>query len=132
MVNKKNISKSHGPLNLWVYCRALIRGYLLSLILFLLSGLLITYTMVGEGLISIVASGILILSVTYAAIYTAAKIGTRGWLHGALVGLVYILIMLLFSKLFLSEFSMDKYVSYKVLISVVTGIVGGMIGINIK
>lgn len=132
MSNKRSIPKAAGPFNLWIYCRGLIRGYILSLLLFLVSGMLIAFTMLGEGIISAVASGILILSVAYAAIYCAAKIGSKGWFHGALVGLVYILIMLLFSKIFLSEFSLDKYVSYKVLISIATGVVGGMIGINIK
>ncbi|KAB3527675.1 TIGR04086 family membrane protein [Alkaliphilus serpentinus] len=132
MSTKRNISKSAGPLNLWIYCRALIRGYLLSLILFLVSGALIAFTSLGEGIISIITSIILILSVAYGAIYIAAKIGSRGWLHGAIVGLAYILILVFFSKLFISEFSFDKYVSYRILISVATGFIGGMIGINVK
>ncbi|SCZ07317.1 TIGR04086 family membrane protein [Alkaliphilus peptidifermentans] len=131
-INKKTVPISPGPFNIWIYGKGLIRGYVLSLLLFLISAILITYTFIGEGLIPIITSIILILGVAYASIYSAIKVGVRGWLHGALVGLVYILILLLFSKFFVSGFVFDRYVIYKIVISVFTGVVGGMIGINIK
>ncbi|WP_243141145.1 TIGR04086 family membrane protein [Alkaliphilus pronyensis] len=131
-VKKKSVPRSPGPFNIWIYGKGLVRGYVLSLFLFLITALLITYTALNEGLIPIVNSIILILSVAYAAIYSAVNIGERGWLHGAIVGLLYILILLIFSKIFVSGFEFDKYVTYKIVISLFTGVIGGMIGINIK
>lgn len=129
---KKNVVKNSGPFNLFTYGRGLVRGYVLSLLLFLLFGIIITYTMAGEGLIPLVTTIVMILGVVYGAIYTVAHIGTKGWLHGALIGLVFMLLLVILSKMFLTEYTLDRYVGYRLLISIAAGSVGGMIGINIK
>ncbi len=129
---KKMVTKSRGPFNIWTYGRGLVRGYVLALMLFLVCGVLITYTGLGEGIIPLVTSIIMILGVAYAALYAVANIGSKGWLHGAIIGLVFMFLLIVLSKMFITDYLLDKYVMYKVLISVVTGSIGGMIGINIK
>ncbi|WP_026475753.1 TIGR04086 family membrane protein [Alkaliphilus transvaalensis] len=129
---KKKVVKNSGPFNIWTYGRGLVRGYVLALMLFLLSGIIITYSSIGEGSIPLVSSVISILGVAYAAIYVVANIGAKGWLHGAVIGLVFMLLLVILSKMFVTDYVVDKYVSYKLLISIATGSIGGMIGINIK
>lgn len=121
-----------GTLNIWTYGKGLMRGYIVSLILFLISAILITYTSIGEGIIPVLTSIIMILSIAYAAIYVAIHIKKRGWLHGAIVGLIYILLLILLSKIFITGYMIDRVVLYRIGISIITGIVGGMIGINMK
>jgi len=128
----RNLPVGAGPLNIWVYGKGLIRAYVLSLILFMVSGLGITYTSIGENVYPIVTSVILIVSIAYAAIYVAVKLGVRGWLHGAIVGIIYITLIVLLSRFFINDFAFDRYVLYRYLISIATGTIGGMIGINIK
>lgn len=129
---KKNVVKNSGPFHLWTYGRGLVRGYVLSLLLFLIFGIIITYTKVGEGLIPLVTTLVMILGVVYGSIYTVAHIGTKGWLHGAFVGLIYIFLLVILSKMFLTGYTLDRFVGYRMLISVAAGSIGGMIGINIK
>ncbi|MBM7613885.1 TIGR04086 family membrane protein [Alkaliphilus hydrothermalis] len=131
-VAKKNTIKNPGPLNMWTYGRGLVRGYVLALMLFLLCGILITFTSLGESVIPMVTSIITILGVAYTAIYVVANIGSKGWLHGAVVGMVFMVLLVILSKMFITDYMLDKYVMYKLLISGVTGCIGGMIGINIK
>jgi putative membrane protein (TIGR04086 family) len=128
----RNLPIGTGPFNIWIYVRGLIRAYVLSLILFMVSGLLITYTNIGENIYPVFTSVVLIASIAYAAIYVAVKLGARGWLHGAAMGLIYITILVLLSRLFIDGYIIDRYVLYRYAISLVTGAIGGMIGINIK
>ena len=128
----RNLPVGAGPLNIWVYGKGLIRAYVLSLILFMVGGLGITYTSIGENVYPIVTSAILIVSIAYAAIYVAVKLGVKGWLHGAIIGIIYITLIVLLSRMFIKDFAFDKYVLYRYIISIATGTIGGMIGINIK
>ncbi len=128
----RNLPVGAGPLNIWVYGRGLMRAYLLSLMLFLISGLGITYTSIGENAYPMMTSVILIISIAYAAIYVAVKLRAKGWLHGAVVGIVYITLIVLLSSLFLQDFAFDRFILYRYLVSIAAGSVGGMIGINIK
>lgn len=122
-----------GTLNIWIYGKGLIRGYILSLIMFLISAIIITYTSIGEGIVPILTSVIMVISIAYAAVYVAIHIRKRGWLHGGLIGLIYILILILLSKLFISDYIMiDKMAYFRIGIGAITGVIGGMIGINMK
>ncbi|SNS33989.1 putative membrane protein, TIGR04086 family [Anaerovirgula multivorans] len=121
-----------GTLNIWTYGKGLIRGYIVSLIMFLISAVIITYTRIGEGIIPILTSIIMVLSIAYAAIYVAIHIKKRGWFHGAAIGLIYILLLMLLSKIFITDYVIDRVVYYRIGISMITGVIGGMIGINMK
>lgn len=122
--------KNHNILK--IYGKGLIRAYLLSLMLFLISAILITYTSLSEGIIPALISGVMILSVAYAAIYVSVHGKSKGWLHGALIGVIYMLLLILLSIIFIPDFALDRVVYFKVVICLITGLVGGMIGINIK
>ncbi|MCC5911542.1 MAG: TIGR04086 family membrane protein [Clostridiaceae bacterium] len=128
LINKR----SGGGFNIWIYGKGLMRGYLLSLVLFLIGALLITYTGLSETILPIITSGIMVLSIAYASIYAAIHTKKRGWLHGAFIGMIYIVILIILSKLFITDYTITAAVYYRIITSVVTGVIGGMIGINIK
>lgn len=123
-VKNNNIFKTYG--------KGLIRGYLLSLVLFLISAILFTYTNLSEGIIPALISFVMILSVAFSAIYVSVNRKSKGWLHGAIIGLIYMLLIVLLSVVFIPDFSLDRAVYLRIIICTVTGLVGGMIGINIK
>lgn len=118
--------------NIWVYGKGLIRGYVVSLVLFFISAIIITYTSISEGIVPILTSVIMVLSIAYAGMYVAVNIKKRGWLHGALIGLVFSLILIILSLIFISDYTVDRIVYYKIGIGIITGVIGGMIGINMK
>lgn len=132
MKNNKKIDRGPGPFNIWVYGRGLLRGYILSLLLFLISSVIVTYTPISGDVVPVLTSIVMVLSVAYASIYTAIHLRSKGWLHGGIVGLLYIVILILLSKLFIPHYAFDRVVLYKIITSLVAGIVGGMIGINMK
>lgn len=129
---KKNLGQGGGTFNIWIYGKGLIRGYIVSLILFLIAAILITYTGLSEKIIPITTSIIMILSIAYGGIYVAVHIKKRGWLHGGFLGLMYILILMAFSKVFIIDYNMSSVGYYRIILSMATGVIGGMIGINIK
>ncbi|AKL95176.1 hypothetical protein CACET_c17280 [Clostridium aceticum] len=121
-----------GGFNIWIYGKGLMRGYIVSLALFLIGAILITYTGLGENVIPILTSIIMIVSIAYAAIYVVVHTKKKGWLHGGLVGILYIFILILLSKAFVTGYMLDRVVYYRIIISMITGMIGGMIGINMK
>ncbi|SES73711.1 putative membrane protein, TIGR04086 family [Natronincola peptidivorans] len=130
---KSSIVRSgSNTFNIWIYGKGLIRAYIVSLLFFLISAIIITYTKLGEGVIPILTSIIMVVSIAYAAIYVSVHIKKRGWLHGAFIGLLYILFLIILSKIFITDFVMDKVIYYRILTCTVTGGIGGMIGINMK
>lgn len=119
--------------NKWIYGKALARGYILFLILFLLGALIVTYTDVDERVVPILSSIIMIIGIAYTSIYTAVHVKTKGWAHGALVAIIYIFILILLSKLFVANYiAITRTMFYKVCIAIITGVIGGIIGINMK
>ncbi len=127
----KNTTKP-GPLNIKIYGYGLIRGYIISLLFFLIVGALITYTSIRENIIPFITSVIMIVGVLFSSIYCSIHLQKKGWLHGGLIGLVYVLILVLLSKIFISDYSIDRIALYKTSIGMVTGIIGGILGINMK
>lgn len=121
-----------GSFNIKVYAYGLIRGYIISMLLFFLVALLITYTSLGENVIPFVTSVIMILGIVFSSVYCSAHLQKKGWLHGALIGLIYILILILLSKIFISDYSIDSTAMYKIILATTTGVIGGILGVNLK
>ncbi len=128
---KKNTVKP-GYFNMGIYGRGLIRGYIISLLLFLITAVIITYTSLGENVIPLITSVIMIVGVVFSAIYCSVHLRSKGWFHGGLIGFVFVLILVLISKMFIKEYSIDSIALYKILLGVGAGIIGGMLGVNIK
>lgn len=128
---KKDILKA-GPFNIKIYGNGLMRGYIVSLLFFLVGAILITYTSLGEGIIPFITSVIMIVGIVYSSIYCSIHLREKGWLHGGIIGLVYILILILLSKIFISDYSINRIALYKTGLGVGAGIIGGMLGVNIK
>jgi len=129
---KKNLAQSGVTFNIWIYVKGLLRGYIISLILFSITAVLILYTGLSEGIIPMATSIIMILSIGYGGIYVSAHIRKRGWIHGTMMGIVYTLTLIVLSKIFIIDYSMNLTGYYKIILNAITGAIGGMIGINIK
>lgn len=114
-----------------VYLKSVIRGIVLSIILLLIASLVFFFSSLNQEYMKTVVWVITILSICYASIYGALKIGSKGFMHGAFIGGIYIIIMAVIALL--SEkgnLNMRAYIIMFVM-SLVIGSLAGMIGIVI-
>lgn len=93
---------------------------------------MITYTSISEGIIPIVTSTVMVISVAMSGMYTGLKLRRKGWLNGAVAGLLYAMLIMVMGWVFLDEFAVGMLLLYKALTGIVAGGVGGMIGVNLK
>lgn len=118
------------------YPITLLKGVALSfsitLILIVLLAIILTYTSLSEGVTPVVNSIIMILSIALGSIYMSLKVSEKGWLNGAIVGLLYVIILIILGSAFNNDYKFDSFVLLRIIISVVTGAVGGMIGVNLR
>lgn len=132
MKGGKKSTINTGSFNIKVYGYGLIRGYMVSILLFFMGAILITYTSLSEGIIPFITSTIMIIGIVFSAVYCSAHLQKKGWLHGAVIGFIYILILILLSKIFITDYSIDRTAMYKIILGVGTGVVGGMLGVNLR
>ncbi len=118
------------------YPITLLKGVVLSfsatLVLIVLMSIILTYSNLSEGVIPVINSIIMILSIALGSIYMSLKVNKKGWLNGAVVGLLYIIILIIIGSIFIDTFKLDSFILLRSVISIITGIVGGMIGINLR
>lgn len=104
----------------------------LTLAVFTVYALIITYTSATEESIQGVAAVTTLVSVLIAGITAAASTREKGWLYGMGTGLMYAVIMILLGL----SLSPESHIGIKTLsvlaLSVCGGGIGGMIGVNIK
>lgn len=112
--------------------KSLALSYIVTLIFFIIFALILTYTSLSEGAIPIINSIIMIISIAIGSIRMAIKSQNKGWLNGALVGVLYVLVLVFLSSIFVENFEVNSYLMMKAIIGLITGAVGGMIGINVK
>ncbi|AOT72818.1 TIGR04086 family membrane protein [Geosporobacter ferrireducens] len=130
---KSNKTPETGWLNpIWVYLKGIIAAYLFSILIFLIMALMITYTNISESILPIFTSIVLVISIIISGTYTGIKLKRKGWLNGALTGLIYILLLFIMSWIFVEGFSLDRWTIYRTITALVSGGIGGMIGVNMK
>lgn len=111
--------------------KGLLLAFVVTAILILISSLILTYTNLSEGKMSLLNTIVMILSITSGSAYVAVMIKEKGWLNGGILGLSYYLILILINLIFLKPLIVDVYLFTRLIISVVMGVIGGIIGINI-
>ena len=98
----------------------------------ILQTIVMLYTDVSESILPVTSAITMTLSVGIASIYASLKIRTKGWINGALIGILYILMIVLLSLFVLDDFVLNTYVLLKTGIALITGAISGMIGVNLK
>lgn len=107
-------------------------AYVVTLFIFLLLAIALTYTEFPETMIpSVVIIGT-IISIMFAGTSVARKARTKGWLNGAIAGLVYILVIYLISSFTVVNFVVDMNAITMFILGILAGAVGGIVGINLK
>lgn len=128
METRNNKSQNYSS----VFLKCITISFLISIILFILFAVIITFTDISEKSIPIVNSVIMIVSIAVGSMLLSSKISEKGWMNGAFLGVVYVIILMVLSKLMHNDFIFDLYVIIRLTVGVITGIIGGMIGVNLK
>jgi putative membrane protein (TIGR04086 family) len=115
-----------------VYAKALARGVILSIVLLLAASLIFYFTDLKEEFMNTAVWLITVISICYASIYGTRKIGVKGFLHGAVIGVLYIVVLAVIA--FLAEKGQVNMLSYLIMLimSIIVGMLSGMIGMILK
>lgn len=106
-------------------------AYVITLVIFLILAIILTYTQFPETMVpSAVIIGT-VISILFAGSCVAGKAKTRGWLNGAIAGIVYMLILYIISSLIVG-FRVDNHVIFMLILGTIAGALGGIVGINLK
>lgn len=111
--------------------KAVLLAYAITMIIFLVFAVIITYSNFPETAIPTVVVITTVLSIMLAGIKVARKAKSKGWLNGAIAGIAYMIILYFISALALTGFVFDRYVIYMLILGLLTGAFGGIVGINI-
>jgi putative membrane protein (TIGR04086 family) len=126
---KKGIGESLTVIDI---IRGIVLSYIITIPIFIIFSIILTYVDYPEKLINPVVVVTTIISILAAGIYINRNTKRRGWLNGGIAGCVYMLVLYIIGSIIFSDFSVDRYVLTMFVIGILTGCIGGMLGINIK
>lgn len=115
-----------------IYCKALFRGLILSIILLIITAVIFYFTKVDNSYIDTAGWIINILGICFSSIYGAGKIGNKGFIHGALIGILYIAVIFLISLITGGINVSGLSILIKFVMALIVGALSGMIGIVIS
>lgn len=117
-----------------VYLKSLIRGIILSVLLLLISAFVFYYTTLDEKYMSSIVWIITVLGICYSSIFGSYRIGSRGLVHGILIGMIYTgilgIIAVLAEKGDINTMSYLIMLTMSVIIGALSGVIGNVLGKN--
>ncbi|MDF2839730.1 MAG: family rane protein [Clostridia bacterium] len=115
-----------------VMLKSLLVCLIISFVMILLYALILSFTSISDATMSKVTQTILIISIAIASAYGGKKTRHRGWLFGAILGLIFTILLVPFGMALGQVFTMDIYLIAKLLVAAVVGAIGGIIGVNLN
>ena len=112
--------------------KGVLYAFVISLIMLVVFTLLLKFTSLSESKTPMYNNITMIISVVIGSLYIGMKIKEKGWLNGAIVGLIYYLVIILINVLFIKSGRSPSFLFSKLVLSTLTGFIGGMIGINLS
>lgn len=112
--------------------KATVFSYVLTAIVFVVYGILLTYTETTEENIQIVVMMTTVISVLIGGIIASKGVNSKGLLFGMLVGIVYSIIMIMVGLCVIPVLKITYKMIMIIILSISAGGIGGIIGINTK
>ena len=112
--------------------KGVIFSYLITAIVFIVYGILLTYTEKKKKNIQIVVMITTVVSVLIGGIISSKGVSKRGLMFGMLVGIIYSIIMIMISFCILPTIKITSKMIMIIILSISAGGIGGIIGINSK
>lgn len=130
--NIKDGSKDKDSGAVVIIGKGVLLAYVISALLLIVYGILLTITSLSESSMSTIVMIITMISIALSSIYSAMKAESKGWLHGAVVGLIYMILLFLIGLIFDTGLSFDSFIIFRLFMGLVIGALSGIIGINLK
>ena len=121
-----------SPLNFMSGLKSLMLSYGFTFAVFAVFALLLQYTSLTDSIIGTVVFITMVFAIMIAGFTVARRATSRGWLNGAVGGMLYVLILYILGALFVTGFVFDKHVVALLIIGFLSGAFGGIVGINMK
>lgn len=112
--------------------KALLLAFGLTLLIFLICSLLLTYTGLAEKSIPFIVIITIVLSTAVSGALYARRTGKKGYVNGALIGVFYVLVLYIVSLLTAGSFRFSPYIFVLLAIGIFSGSFGGIMGINLS
>ena len=114
------------------FAKAVLTCLAASAVMFVIAALLLTYTPLPETLIAFIVILTTVFSVLIGAASAARSAKSKGWLTGALTGILYSVVLYFAESLAGDGFHFNGYMAVIALISLFSGAAGGILGINLS
>jgi len=118
--------------NCMVILKASLLAVIVTLVCFLVFAVVMKLANLQETIIPPVNQAIRITSIALGGALAARSSSTKGWLKGAITGLLYIMWALIISSIFGGRYAFDTVLLSDVILGIVVGAIGGIIGINLE
>lgn len=112
--------------------RAVPIAFGITLVIFVVCALLLTYTGLPEEAIPAIAIVTAVISVVSGGVIASKGVSGKGYLTGAAVGIFYVLLLYIFSCLFAGDMFFNSYILILLAIGLFGGAFGGILGINLS
>ncbi|NLD47561.1 MAG: TIGR04086 family membrane protein [Clostridiaceae bacterium] len=133
MINKsqaaRNIINEHA--NIVTVAKGILISYLITIPIFALFAYILTFVDFPEKYMSTAVIITTLLSMIIAGWTAAKNMKSRGWLNGAVIGVIYMGVLFLLSSLAFRNFSIDRHVAMMLIIGILSGSIGGILGVNL-
>lgn len=113
-----------------IILKNIIVAYIITIILFMIYALILSFTNISESTIPIATNLISMLGIFIASSATLIKFKEKGLINGAKVGGVYAILLYIFSGVLGRGFALDGKILVIILLDVIIGMIGGIIGVN--
>lgn len=135
--NKNNVkkTKSNGQNQnntILALTKGSVLAYLITAIVFIVYGILLTYTDVTEKNTQIIVMVTTAISVLIGGFVASKGVENKGLFYGMLVGVVYAIIMIMIGLCFMQNIGITSKMITILILSICSGGIGGIIGINTK
>lgn len=127
----ENISQS-GRMKISTLFKGIGVSYLVTVPLFAVFSFILSRMEFPERYIDPAVLITTMVSILAAGIISSVNLRSRGWMNGAVVGLIYMLILYALSSIVYGSFPINRHVVIMFVIGAITGAIGGIIGINMK
>jgi putative membrane protein (TIGR04086 family) len=115
-----------------IMLKSILVCFIISFIMILIYALILSFSSISDASMSRVTQTILIISVAIASAYGGKRTRQRGWLFGAVLGLIFSILLVPFGMAVGQDFVIDIFLLAKMLVTAVVGAIGGIIGVNLN
>jgi putative membrane protein (TIGR04086 family) len=115
-----------------IMLKSILVCFIISFIMILIYALILSFSSISDASMSKVTQTILIISVAIASAYGGKRTRQRGWLFGAVLGLIFSILLVPFGMAVGQDFVIDIFLVAKMLVTAAVGAIGGIIGVNLN